>query len=63
MWFCLDSAMHDASRRLQDCLADMYEPDWFGKEEMDTLAEVRRETDTVKQQLTPLTSSVFVLSD
>lgn len=35
------SAMHDASRRLQDCLADMYEPDWFGKEEMDTLAEVR----------------------
>ena len=36
--------MHDASRRLQDCLADMYEPDWFGKEEMDTLAEVRRET-------------------
>lgn len=55
--------MHDASRRLQDCLADMYEPDWFGKEEMDTLAEVRQETDTVKQQLTPLTSSVFVLSD
>ncbi len=33
--------MHDASRRLQDCLADMYEPDWFGKGEMDTLAEVR----------------------
>ncbi|XP_022618672.1 myc box-dependent-interacting protein 1-like isoform X1 [Seriola dumerili] len=31
--------LHDASRRLQDCLADMYEPDWFGKEEMDTLAE------------------------
>ncbi|GAA6224568.1 myc box-dependent-interacting protein 1-like [Lates japonicus] len=33
--------LHDASRRLQDCLADMYEPDWFGKEEMDALAEVR----------------------
>ncbi|XP_035984437.1 myc box-dependent-interacting protein 1b isoform X3 [Fundulus heteroclitus] len=32
-------AMHDASRRLQDCLADMYEPDWFGKEEMDALVE------------------------
>uniref|UniRef100_A0A3Q2ZTW9 Myc box-dependent-interacting protein 1 n=1 Tax=Kryptolebias marmoratus TaxID=37003 RepID=A0A3Q2ZTW9_KRYMA len=31
--------MHEASRRLQDCLADMYEPDWFGKEEMDSLAE------------------------
>ncbi|CAJ1086893.1 myc box-dependent-interacting protein 1b isoform X4 [Xyrichtys novacula] len=37
-------AMHDASRRLQDCLADMYEPEWFGKEEMDTLAE---DTDTL----------------
>lgn len=35
------SAMHDASRRLQDCLADMYEPEWFGKEEIDTMAEVR----------------------
>lgn len=34
--------MHDASRRLQDCLADMYEPDWFGKEELDALVEVRR---------------------
>uniref|UniRef100_A0A3Q3ITD3 Uncharacterized protein n=1 Tax=Monopterus albus TaxID=43700 RepID=A0A3Q3ITD3_MONAL len=37
-------AMHDASRRLHDCLAAMYEPDWFGKEEMDTLAE---DTDTL----------------
>ncbi|XP_041834747.1 myc box-dependent-interacting protein 1b isoform X14 [Melanotaenia boesemani] len=36
--------MHDASRRLQDCLADMYEPDWFGKEEMDALVE---DTDTL----------------
>ncbi|KAM4559771.1 myc box-dependent-interacting protein 1b [Odontesthes bonariensis] len=36
--------MHDASRRLHDCLADMYEPDWFGKEEMDALAE---DTDTL----------------
>ncbi|XP_037829814.1 myc box-dependent-interacting protein 1b isoform X2 [Kryptolebias marmoratus] len=36
--------MHEASRRLQDCLADMYEPDWFGKEEMDSLAE---DTDTL----------------
>ncbi|XP_023185660.1 amphiphysin isoform X2 [Xiphophorus maculatus] len=32
-------AMHDASRRLQDCLADMYEPDWFGKEELDAQVE------------------------
>ncbi|XP_028321271.1 myc box-dependent-interacting protein 1b isoform X4 [Gouania willdenowi] len=36
--------MHDASRRLQDCLADMYEPEWFGKEEIDSLAE---DSDTV----------------
>ncbi|XP_041637591.1 myc box-dependent-interacting protein 1b isoform X2 [Cheilinus undulatus] len=36
--------MHDASRRLQDCLAEMYEPEWFGKEEMDSLAE---DTDTL----------------
>uniref|UniRef100_A0A674BJ16 Bridging integrator 1b n=1 Tax=Salmo trutta TaxID=8032 RepID=A0A674BJ16_SALTR len=36
---CLSSAMHDASKRLQDCLADMYEPEWFGKEEVDTIAE------------------------
>ncbi|KAM8903052.1 myc box-dependent-interacting protein 1b isoform 6-T6 [Spinachia spinachia] len=36
--------MHDASRRLQDCLADMYEPDWFGKEEMDAMTE---DTDTL----------------
>ncbi|KAM9397062.1 myc box-dependent-interacting protein 1b isoform 4-T4 [Salvelinus alpinus] len=31
--------MHDASKRLQDCLADMYEPEWFGKEDVDTIAE------------------------
>uniref|UniRef100_A0A3Q2PGH4 Myc box-dependent-interacting protein 1 n=1 Tax=Fundulus heteroclitus TaxID=8078 RepID=A0A3Q2PGH4_FUNHE len=40
----LPHSMHDASRRLQDCLADMYEPDWFGKEEMDALVE---DTDTL----------------
>ncbi|KAJ3584433.1 hypothetical protein NHX12_014928, partial [Muraenolepis orangiensis] len=31
--------MHDASRRMQDCLAEMYEPEWFGKEEVDAMAE------------------------
>ncbi|XP_030636927.1 myc box-dependent-interacting protein 1b [Chanos chanos] len=31
--------MHESSKRLQDCLADMYEPDWFGKEEVDSIAE------------------------
>ncbi|XP_035264312.1 myc box-dependent-interacting protein 1-like isoform X7 [Anguilla anguilla] len=32
-------AMHDSSRRLQECLADMYEPEWYGKEEVDSIAE------------------------
>ena len=32
--------MHDSSRRLQECLADMYEPEWYGKEEVDSIAEV-----------------------
>ncbi|XP_077370072.1 myc box-dependent-interacting protein 1b isoform X7 [Festucalex cinctus] len=36
--------LHEASRRLQDCLADMYEPEWFGKEEMDAMVE---DTDTL----------------
>ncbi|XP_061898277.1 myc box-dependent-interacting protein 1b isoform X5 [Entelurus aequoreus] len=36
--------MHETSRRLQDCLADMYEPEWFGKEEMDAMVE---DTDTM----------------
>ncbi|XP_051913427.1 myc box-dependent-interacting protein 1b isoform X7 [Hippocampus zosterae] len=31
--------LHEASRRLQDCLAEMYEPEWFGKEEMDAMVE------------------------
>ncbi|XP_077430824.1 myc box-dependent-interacting protein 1b isoform X3 [Vanacampus margaritifer] len=36
--------LHESSRRLQDCLADMYEPEWFGKEEMDAMVE---DTDTL----------------
>ncbi|KAB5583891.1 hypothetical protein PHYPO_G00101040 [Pangasianodon hypophthalmus] len=36
--------MQECSKRLQDCLADMYEPDWFGKEEMDIITE---ETDVL----------------
>ncbi|KAJ8393891.1 hypothetical protein AAFF_G00056200 [Aldrovandia affinis] len=31
--------MHEAARRLQECLADMYEPEWYGKEEVDSIAE------------------------
>ncbi|XP_037132272.1 myc box-dependent-interacting protein 1b isoform X2 [Syngnathus acus] len=36
--------LHEASRRLQDCLADTYDPEWFGKEEMDAMVE---DTDTL----------------
>ncbi|XP_048874174.1 myc box-dependent-interacting protein 1 isoform X8 [Brienomyrus brachyistius] len=32
-------AMHESSKRLHECLADMYEPDWYGKDEMDSIAE------------------------
>ncbi|XP_076871374.1 myc box-dependent-interacting protein 1b isoform X6 [Brachyhypopomus gauderio] len=31
--------MHECSKHLQECLAEMYEPDWFGKEEVDSIAE------------------------
>ncbi|XP_017547154.1 myc box-dependent-interacting protein 1 isoform X1 [Pygocentrus nattereri] len=32
-------AMHESSKRLQKCLADMYEPEWYGKDEMDSIVE------------------------
>lgn len=31
--------MHECSKRLHDCLADIYDPEWFGKEEVDSLVE------------------------
>uniref|UniRef100_A0A673K5L6 Myc box-dependent-interacting protein 1-like n=1 Tax=Sinocyclocheilus rhinocerous TaxID=307959 RepID=A0A673K5L6_9TELE len=31
--------MHECSKRLLDCLAEMYDPEWFGKEEVDSIAE------------------------
>uniref|UniRef100_A0A671RZ22 Myc box-dependent-interacting protein 1 n=1 Tax=Sinocyclocheilus anshuiensis TaxID=1608454 RepID=A0A671RZ22_9TELE len=31
--------MHECSKHLQDCLAEMYDPEWFGKEEVDSIAE------------------------
>ncbi|XP_035383537.1 myc box-dependent-interacting protein 1b isoform X6 [Electrophorus electricus] len=31
--------MHECSKHLQECLSDMYEPDWFGKEEVDSITE------------------------
>lgn len=33
--------MHESSKNLQVCLADIYEPDWYGKNEVDSIVEVR----------------------
>lgn len=33
--------MHESSKNVQSCLADMYEPDWYGKDEVDSIVEVR----------------------
>ncbi|XP_060775195.1 myc box-dependent-interacting protein 1b [Neoarius graeffei] len=33
-------SMHECSKRLQGCLADMYEPDWLGEEGMDITEEM-----------------------
>ncbi|XP_058634650.1 myc box-dependent-interacting protein 1b isoform X2 [Onychostoma macrolepis] len=33
------NTMHECSKRLHDCLAEMYDPEWFGKEEVDSIAE------------------------
>ncbi|KAI3356147.1 hypothetical protein L3Q82_017409 [Scortum barcoo] len=32
-------AMHESSKNVQACLADMYEPDWEGKNEVDSIVE------------------------
>ncbi|XP_034043115.1 myc box-dependent-interacting protein 1 isoform X1 [Thalassophryne amazonica] len=32
-------AMHESSKNLQACLEDMYEPDWYGKNEVDSIVE------------------------
>ncbi|XP_048835056.1 myc box-dependent-interacting protein 1-like isoform X2 [Brienomyrus brachyistius] len=32
-------AMHESSKRLQDCLVEMYEPEWYGKDEVDSIVE------------------------
>lgn len=32
-------AMHESSKNLQSCLADMYEPEWYGKDEVDSIVE------------------------
>ncbi len=40
-YVCLPSAMHESSRNVQACLADMYEPDWYGNNEVESIVEVR----------------------
>ncbi|XP_041120833.1 myc box-dependent-interacting protein 1 isoform X3 [Polyodon spathula] len=32
-------AMHEASKKLSECLQDMYEPEWYGKDDINTIAE------------------------
>ncbi|KAL2080956.1 hypothetical protein ACEWY4_022809 [Coilia grayii] len=32
-------AMHESSRNLQECLADMYEDNWHGKDDVDSIVE------------------------
>ncbi|CAB1329189.1 unnamed protein product, partial [Coregonus sp. 'balchen'] len=31
--------MHESSKNLQECLSDMYEPEWYGKDEVDSIVE------------------------
>ncbi|XP_016119798.1 myc box-dependent-interacting protein 1-like, partial [Sinocyclocheilus grahami] len=33
-------AMHESSKHLYECLDDMYESDWYGRKEVDSLFEV-----------------------
>lgn len=40
MCLCVSSAMHESSKNVQACLADMYEPDWYGKDDVDSIVEV-----------------------
>lgn len=46
--------MHESSKNLQSCLGDMYEPEWYGKNEVDSVLEVRDTFINVfkRQQLT-----------
>ncbi|XP_051996787.1 myc box-dependent-interacting protein 1b isoform X1 [Xyrauchen texanus] len=46
-YFAAAKTMHECSKHLHDCLADMYDPEWFGKEEVDSIAEemIEREMD------------------
>lgn len=34
-------AMHEASKKLTECLQEVYEPDWPGRDDTNKIAEVR----------------------
>lgn len=38
--FLCPSAMHEASKKLNECLQEVYEPDWPGRDEANKIAEV-----------------------
>lgn len=35
--------MHEASKKLSECLQEVYEPEWPGRDEANKIAEVSRE--------------------
>lgn len=40
VWPFCPTAMHEASRKLNECLQEVYEPDWPGRDEANKIAEV-----------------------
>lgn len=39
-WPFCPTAMHEASKKLNECLQEVYEPDWPGRDEANKIAEV-----------------------
>lgn len=40
VWPVCPLAMHEASKKLNECLQEVYEPDWPGRDEASKIAEV-----------------------
>ena len=40
VWPVCPPAMHEASKKLNECLQEVYEPDWPGRDEASKIAEV-----------------------
>lgn len=51
--------MHESSKNVQACLADMYEPEWYGKNEVDSIVEVRHTLVDGTNVVTFLQSSIL----